>query len=153
MQEEKCFQLLILTATQYLVLEWLPHMDSRLDKTIAIFSFFILLLFFVLFGYFIFNYVKPDEHTYQLGLAITFIVLILSLINYKISLYSFAISVAISPELVVMDTPNFRVEDLIFPVMCLSWFTYFLKEKKEFAKTGFTAPVIAFLLVSIILSM
>ncbi|MFN7182499.1 MAG: O-antigen ligase family protein, partial [Planctomycetota bacterium] len=125
-------------------------MESGLDKTIAIICFLIIGLFFFLFGYFMFNYVKPDEQTYQLGLAITFMVLILSLVNYKIGLYAFAIAVAVSPELVVMETPNFRIEDLLFPVMVLSWFTYFLKEKKEFTETGFTAPVVTFLGISII---
>lgn len=125
-------------------------MVGSLDKVIIIICFLILLLFFLLFGYFIFNYVKPDEQSYQFGLAITFLVLILSLINYKIGLYAFAISIATSPELVVMDTPNFRIEDLIFPVMVISWFTYFLKEKKEFSYTGLTGPIVSYLAVSII---
>ncbi|MFN7181814.1 MAG: O-antigen ligase family protein, partial [Planctomycetota bacterium] len=65
-------------------------------------------------------------------------------------IYAFAIAVAVSPELVVMDIPNFRIEDLIFPVMMFSWFTYFLKEKKEFQKTGFTASAVFFLTITIL---
>lgn len=125
-------------------------MLGGLDRLLVVFSFLIIILFFVLFGYFIFNYVKPSEQSYQLGLAITFLVLILSLINYKMGLYAFVVSVGVSPELVVMDTPNFRLEDLIFPVMMISWLTYFLKEKKEFSTTGLTAPLISFLVISII---
>jgi hypothetical protein len=125
-------------------------MDIYYDRAVIIFCFIAIVAFFALTAYFMFNNIKIESDIYKYLIGITFVVLILSFINYKIGLYAFTISVGISPELEIMNTPNFRFEDLIFPVTLFSWFTYFLKEKKEFNKTGLTAPMVLYLLSSIL---
>lgn len=78
---------------------------------------------------------------------------LIALFEIRVGLAVLLLSVGLSPELSIYGIDNFRIEDLIFPILLFVWITKHVLTKERFATTDLKTPILVLLFLALISSL
>ncbi|MGE3165084.1 MAG: O-antigen ligase family protein [Planctomycetota bacterium] len=78
---------------------------------------------------------------------------LISLFEIRVGLAVLLLAVGLSPELSINGVTNFRIEDLIFPILFVVWITKHVANKERFASTDLKAPIFLLLFLALVSSL
>ncbi len=80
------------------------------------------------------------------GLLLAFI----SVFDLRVGLAVLLLAIGLSPEFELYGIPNFRYEDLIFPIILIIWLSQVVLHRTEFRPTDLKAPILVIIFISLI---
>ena len=77
----------------------------------------------------------------------------ISIFEIRIGLAILLLAIGLSPEFELWGIPNFRYEDLVFPILFFVWITKHTLTKQRFATTNLKLPLLIIVFISLVSSL